>query len=435
MSTADASIEYDRSEPVVIVSNDTHIGPRLVEDLRAYCPTKHLDEFDRFAADDDSDEGRCHRDAAGQRPPRPSELPHPRTPRLGSTARRLRPRRHRCRCHLPRLDEPGADPVHRLRLGKPTTYGDHELVGVGMQIYNRWLADFVSEAPHRHIGLAYLPMWDVDAAVAEIEWARDAGLRGVNFPAMRDGALPEYNRKLWEPLWSVCEELRMPLVTHVGGATNARYSGLEGVALLQYESGGFTSRRAVWWLILAGVFERHPDLKLVITETPGNWFPHGRGARRPLGLLRRQAGRAAQQGAPRTGATTAERVHGAERVLRRQLRLAVRGRTGRAARHRLPAPVGLGLPPPRRHLREPRGRRHALGDAAVLAPHLLRRLPPRHAGWWARTPSTSTASTRPPSRRSPTGSAHRRSTIWPRRSTRSPRGQPHRLPPGAGGWG
>ena len=60
-------------------------------------------------------------------------------------------------------------------------------------------------------------MWDVDAAVAEVEWAHDAGLRGVNFPAMRDGELPEYNRRLWEPLWSVCEELGMPLVTHVGG--------------------------------------------------------------------------------------------------------------------------------------------------------------------------------------------------------------------------
>ena len=37
------------SEPVVIVSNDTHIGPRLIEDLRPYCPASHLDEFDRFA--------------------------------------------------------------------------------------------------------------------------------------------------------------------------------------------------------------------------------------------------------------------------------------------------------------------------------------------------------------------------------------------------
>ena len=33
------------------------------------------------------------------------------------------------------------------------------------------------------------------------------------------------------------------------------------------------SRRAVWWMIFAGVFERHPGLKLVITETPGNWYP------------------------------------------------------------------------------------------------------------------------------------------------------------------
>ena len=77
-----------------------------------------------------------------------------------------------------------------------------------MKIYNRWLADFVSQAPHRHIGLAQLPMWDLEAAVAEVEWAHEAGLRGVNFPAMREGELPEYNKRVWEPLWSVCEERR-----------------------------------------------------------------------------------------------------------------------------------------------------------------------------------------------------------------------------------
>ena len=83
----------------------------------------------------------------------------------------------------------------------------------------------------------------------------------------------------------------MPLVTHVGGGTNARYSGLEGVALLQIESGGFTSRRAVWWLIFAGVFERHPGLKLVITETPGNWFPPTADrARRRLGRSTTRSG-------------------------------------------------------------------------------------------------------------------------------------------------
>ena len=35
-------------EKVVIVSCDTHIGPRLKEDLRQYCPKKFLDDYDAF---------------------------------------------------------------------------------------------------------------------------------------------------------------------------------------------------------------------------------------------------------------------------------------------------------------------------------------------------------------------------------------------------
>ena len=38
-------------------------------------------------------------------------------------------------------------------------------MGVGRHIYNAWLADFVSVEPERHIGLAQLPMWDIDASV------------------------------------------------------------------------------------------------------------------------------------------------------------------------------------------------------------------------------------------------------------------------------
>ena len=91
----------------------------------------------------------------------------------------------------------------------------------------------------------------------------------------------------------------------------------------------FTSRRAVWWLIFAGVFERHPGLKLVITETPGNWFPP---TATELDAL--HAFYDAKRDEPLNKALLAqvpratERVHGEQRVLRRQLRLAVRGRAG-----------------------------------------------------------------------------------------------------------
>lgn len=262
-----------RSEPVIVVSNDTHIGPRLVEDLRPYCPAALLDEFDRFAASTAEQKDAANRMLAGS-----GYLEHPNFRTLGHFA------------SAPRLADYDHDgvaagvifhgstnmepvPFVTTELGKPQDLDDRDLIAEGMKIYNRWLADFVAESPHRHIGLANVPIWDVEKTVAEVEWAHDAGLRGVNFPAMRDGVGTEYNRREWEPLWATCEDRGMPLVTHVGGGTNARYSGLEGVALMQIESAGFPSRRAVWWLIFAGVFERHPGLKLVITETPGNWFP------------------------------------------------------------------------------------------------------------------------------------------------------------------
>ncbi len=37
--------------------------------------------------------------------------------------------------------------------------------------------------------------------------------------------------------------------------------------------GGFFSHRALWMLIFAGVFERHPNLKLVLTEGGADWVP------------------------------------------------------------------------------------------------------------------------------------------------------------------
>ena len=265
--------DFDRTDPVVVVSNDTHIGPRLVEDLRDYCPARLLEDFDQFAATTRQEQDAATRLLSGS-----GYLDHPNL-RTGG--------HHDSAARLADYDHDGVaagvlfhgsmnlEPIPFVAqpLGKPKRPGPVEQVDAGQRIYNRWLADFVSQAPHRHIGLAYLPMWDVDAAVAEVRWARKAGLRGVNLPAMRDGELAEYNRRSWEPLWSVCEELQMPLVTHVGGGTTARYSGLEGVALMQIESAGFLSQRAVWWMIFGGVFERHPGLKLVITETPGDWFP------------------------------------------------------------------------------------------------------------------------------------------------------------------
>ena len=43
---------------------------------------------------------------------------------------------------------------------------------------------------------------------------------------------------------------------------------------MSIESGGWFSRRAMHQMIFGGVFERHPGLRLVLTEQPGDWWAY-----------------------------------------------------------------------------------------------------------------------------------------------------------------
>ena len=78
--------------------------------------------------------------------------------------------------------------------------------------YNRWLVDFCSAAPERFAGMALASFDDVDAALTEIRWAKEAGLRGVLLPCF-SSEFPVFHPK-FEPIWSLLEELEMPVNSH-----------------------------------------------------------------------------------------------------------------------------------------------------------------------------------------------------------------------------
>lgn len=262
----------DLDTPLTIVTCDAHIGPRLIEDLRPYCPAGDLDAFDEFAVS-----VQAHREDVYRRMPTRSNAQFSRNRK---TAGHYDPAARRRDMdydgvaaeiifHGSQNEEP--IPFGTFVVFLPPTSDDLGQVALGRHIYNQWLADFCRTAPHRHIGLAQLPMWDVDAAIAELEWAAAAGLRGVNFPAPGKGLAP-YNHPQWEPFWAACADLAMPLTTHSGSGNPEEWIGREANALMSIESGGWFSRRAMHQMIFGGVFERHPKLKLVLTEQPGDWF-------------------------------------------------------------------------------------------------------------------------------------------------------------------
>lgn len=261
-------------EPVIVVSSDTHIGPRLREDLRPYCPAPLLAEFDDFAATIDAQRAELYermrgRQAAGMSPNRRTAGHHDPHARLrdldydGVAAEVI--------FHGSQNEEP--IPWGNFVVFLPPVTDDLRLVAAGRAIFNRWLADHCSVEPHRRAGLAQLPMWDLDAAVAELRWAHEHGLRGVNFPAPGPSLAP-YNDPSWEPFWATAAELRMPLTTHAGAGDPGQWSGREAMSLMTIESGGWASRRALHQMIFGGVFDRHPHLHLVLTEQPGDWWTY-----------------------------------------------------------------------------------------------------------------------------------------------------------------
>jgi len=152
----------------------------------------------------------------------------------------------------------------------PETAETRELRLVGIRMYNRWLADWISAAPERFIGLAQIPLWDVDLCVAEVRAASAAGLRGINFPAPRR-EMPQYNEEEWYPLWEVCSELGIRLHTHGGGGYIYPTPGPSGYSIRRMEM-PFSGRRAIWQMILGGVFEKFPQIKIILTEQLGNWI-------------------------------------------------------------------------------------------------------------------------------------------------------------------
>ncbi len=148
----------------------------------------------------------------------------------------------------------------------PRNREEYELRSAGLRAHNRWLADFCAEAPDRRAGFAQIFLDDTEDSVAEVRWAKEAGLRGVLVPGdhvlkMANLYYPDY-----EPLWATCAELELPVHRHAVAPTESFYEGGKASQLVHFVEIQFYTSRAISHLIFSGVFERHPDLVFVTTE-------------------------------------------------------------------------------------------------------------------------------------------------------------------------
>ena len=91
-------------------------------------------------------------------------------------------------------------------------------------------------------------------------------------PPLYGGSKPFFFDPALDPIWAACVGDRTALSQHGGtGAPNYQPQGFASFMVLATEH-SFFSGRSLWQLILGGVFERFPDLKVVWAETEDWWI-------------------------------------------------------------------------------------------------------------------------------------------------------------------
>ena len=143
--------------------------------------------------------------------------------------------------------------------------------------YNNWLHDFCAAAGGHVVGAAAVDLRDAEEAARE---ARRC-VKEFDFKAVYINPVPVGEHRLYddfyEPLWNTLEDLDVPLAVHAGtgnAADQMLYYYLPRLRTAQ-TTVAFTmgNMLACTALIMGGVLEQHPRLRVVHLESGAGWVP------------------------------------------------------------------------------------------------------------------------------------------------------------------
>jgi predicted TIM-barrel fold metal-dependent hydrolase len=174
-----------------------------------------------------------------------------------------------------------------------------ELCQAGVWAYLNWLHDTFGNDPDRLylIGILGSAPWrDIGEWVAAVDWIANRGFKATTLPGFvtYPGQPPLFD-KYWDPFWARVQERGLALWMHAGqGERQGELGAIFHRIRKQVEAAGgdadsvaqtlgaefakgkvFASikpRRAMWQLMMGGVFDRFPKLRLVLSEIYGDWM-------------------------------------------------------------------------------------------------------------------------------------------------------------------
>lgn len=151
---------------------------------------------------------------------------------------------------------------------------DPELADALCRAYNRWAFDLVANHRDRLFPAAHISIRDPQLAVAELERVAKRGCR-IAFVAAMPIKGKSFGHPDFDPVWAKAEELDLPVGLHV--VSHRHYTGADFYhdpkpGLMYFTMNLLQDpRQALLTMVIDGVFERFPRLRVGTIEAMAGW--------------------------------------------------------------------------------------------------------------------------------------------------------------------
>lgn len=173
--------------------------------------------------------------------------------------------------HIASMDERGAD-LHVIATStvlQGTAWADHDTDLRYCRIMNDRIAKWVKHAPERLIGTMVLPLQDIRAAIDEMTRCVDRhGFKIVHAPASVKGAY--LGEAALDDYWKEADSLGVLTFVHPEGIADPWF---QNFALWNSVGQPIEETKAMASLIYSGLFDRLPDVQIVVSHG-GGYLPH-----------------------------------------------------------------------------------------------------------------------------------------------------------------
>jgi predicted TIM-barrel fold metal-dependent hydrolase len=148
----------------------------------------------------------------------------------------------------------------------------------GARVLNDWAMDFQRNSV-RYVCCASVPLIDIGDAVAELQRAAGMGFHIGFLPTRPPNGRPPWQDEEWDPMWEAFADTGMVIGFHIGTEPHTPdqrtgvYHRGRGGAVLNYVETTYGGQRAVTQVIACGALDRHPDLKILVSEGGATWGP------------------------------------------------------------------------------------------------------------------------------------------------------------------